>query len=343
MQSKSTNTVKLNPNVVQAQNSHYSINQKSSTALNPQKKVGTFDFPFTLNPYIGCEMGCSYCFVPQIVIRRSRNNFFHNVEVKANLAELLKKELKKYSTLPQHLKRVQIGVTTELFQPKVINFAEKELEQDPISEILKIFYDEDQKGNHWMLHLLTKNHNVVSYLEQLKLMKHMVQVELSIITLNETISRRYEKFTSSIKRRLDTIEKLAAEGIFTRVMAMPFYGDRENLIELKNEVFEKGAAAFKNKSLNYYDWENLDCTKLSDELSRTKSKTDDFESGLLIRSGEKIVPAEEVEVLLPKERKRGEKFINWANNPEEGLELRSPSAVDLGYRMISKINYKNLR
>ncbi|MDZ7762978.1 MAG: hypothetical protein U5K00_00930 [Melioribacteraceae bacterium] len=60
-----------------------------------QKKVGTFDFPFTLNPYIGCEMGCAYCFVPQIVIKKSRKDFFHNVEIKGNIPALLEKELKK--------------------------------------------------------------------------------------------------------------------------------------------------------------------------------------------------------------------------------------------------------
>ena len=317
-----------------------SINNKSTYALSVQKKVGTFDFPFTLNPYIGCEMGCAYCFVPQIVIKKSRTDFFHNVEIKEKLPELLKKELKKYSNLPQHLKRVQIGVTTELFQPKVIKYAKKNLGYDPIEKILEIFHKEDQKGNHWMIHLLTKNHNVDKYINQLTKMKHMVQVEFSIIHHDENTSRKFEKFTSTLKRRLDAIETLSQNGIFVRVMAMPFYGNQNDLNVLKKKVFAKGTSAFKNKSLNYYDWNSFDGKTLKSELKRTKTKTNIHISNYIIKSGEELSNKRRVSVLLPNDRKRGDKFINWAIHPKLGIEQSLVKPVDLGYSSISKINWK---
>ncbi len=315
------------------------INTKSTYALSVQKKVGTFDFPFTLNPYIGCEMGCVYCFVPQIVIKKSREDFFHNVEIKSNFPELLLKDLKKYSGLPQHLKRVQIGVTTELFQPKVINYCKKELGFDPIERILDIFLQQDKIGNHWMLNILTKNHNVASYIDKLKSMKHMVQIEMSMIHNKESKSREFETFTSSIKRRLNAIKQLSAAGIFVRVMAMPFAGSRQELDDLKNLVFSNGAKAFKNKSLNYYDWDSFNNSTLHDQLSRKKGKTNDFIPELIIKSGEEVIPMQNVNVRLPRKRNRGEKFINWAIHPNEGLEEVEVNRVDMGYSSISKLNW----
>lgn len=315
-------------------------NNKSTYALTPQKKVGIFDFPFTLNPFIGCEMGCMYCFVPQIVIKKSRKDFFHNVEIKSNLPRLLEKELQKYSQLPQHLKRVQIGVTTELFQPKVIKYAKKILGYDPIQKILEILHEEDKNGNHWMIHLLTKNHNIIKYNSLLSKMKHMVQVEFSIIHHDEKRSRKYEKYTSSVKLRLDAIETLSQNDIFVRVMAMPIYGNQNDLDVLKKKVFAKGASAFKNKSLNYYDWISFHGNTLFSDLERTTIKTNIHISNYIIKSGEELSNKRRVSILLPKDRNRGDKFINWAIHPEDGLQTKKLKPVDLGYKMISKCNWK---
>ena len=317
-------------------------NQKATFALKPQKKVGIFDYPFTLNPFIGCLMQCVYCFVPGPVIKKTRHDFFSNVEVKTNILIHLKKELVKYANLPQHLKRVQIGVTTELFQPKVINYMKTQLGFDLITEMLKIFEDEWKKGNKWMSHILTKNHNIIRYLPILKQMKEMVQVEFSIIHHNDSISRQYEKYTSSIPKRLDAISNLSKEGIFVRVMAMPFYGNQNDLVKLKNMVFNSGAQGFKNKELNYYEWTQLNNISALDPLSSPKSKTNIHIPSLLIKSGEEIKPSTMKNVLLPKLRKRGDKFINWSINPN-GLELRDVTVVDMGYSLTNSVDWGYLK
>ena len=317
-------------------------NTKTTNALSVQKKVGIFDFPFTMNPYIGCEMQCAYCFVPGPVIKRTRREFFTQVDVKENIPELLKKELKKYSDLPQHLKRVQFGVTTEIFQPRVINYMRKSIDNDVIAEIFKIFKDEWSSGNKWMLHILTKNHNIIQYLDILKDMKEMIQVEMSIIHHDDSVNREYEKFTSSINRRLDAIIELAKEDIFVRVMAMPFVGEENDLLKLKDMVFNAGAKAFKNKSLNYYAWDQLKNINPIDPLNRSTVKTNRHIPDMIIKSGEKIQPASTTEVLMPKVRKRGEKFINWSIR-KEGLEKQIVEAVNMGYADINTVDWKYLK
>ena len=317
-------------------------NDKAAYALKPQRKIGIFDFPFTLNLFIGCLMQCVYCFVPGPVIKRSRHDFFSDVEVKTNIMKCLKKELIKYSSLPQHLKRVQIGVTMELFQPQVINYMKNSLGFDLIKDVLELFKEEWNKGNKWMLHILTKNHNIIGYLPILKDMKEMVQVEFSIIHHDDAISRQYEKYTSSIPKRLDAIDQLSKEGIFVRVMAMPFYGDQNDLLILKNLVFNSGAQAFKNKALNYYEWAQLHGINALDPLSRSKSKTNIHVPSLLIKSGEEIKPSAMKKVLLPKLRKRGDDFINWSIKPN-GLELRDVPFVDMGYSAINNVDWGYLK
>lgn len=317
----------------------FTQNNKSTYALSVQKKVGIFDYPFTLNPFIGCQMQCSYCFVPGPVIKIERSDFFTKVQVKENLLVLLQKELAKYANLPQHLKRVQFGVTTELFQPKVINYMTNNLGYDLLEEIFKLFKKEWDNDNKWMLHILTKNHNIVQYLPILINMKEMIQVEFSIIHHDENISRQYEKFTSSIKKRLEAIDKLSSNGIFVRVMAMPFFGDATDLDKLKDLVFNHGAAGFKNKSLNYYEWGQLNNIDPINPLSRTTTKTNLHIPSYIIKSGEEISPSKIQQVLLPKTRKRGDKFVNWANKPKDGLDLIDIPTIDMGYAAINNIDW----
>lgn len=314
-------------------------NQKSKKALNVQKKIGMHDFPFTLNPFIGCLMQCTYCFSPRIIIKRERSDFFQNVDVKPNFVELVEKDLKKFSSLPQHLKRVQMGETTELFQPKVLSYMKKNLGYDLNGEIFKVFKEQWDKGNYWMLHILTKNHNILSHLPLLKDIREMVQIEFSMIHHDDAISRQYEKYTSSIPKRLDAIERLSAEGIFVRVMAMPFYGNQNDLQILKDITFNAGAQAFKNKGINYYDWFQLNQTNPLDPLSRTGTKNNNYDPNFIIKSYEEVSPRKTKIVRLPKFRKRGDNFINWSVKPNEGLEDSNVTEVDMGYSSINNIDW----
>lgn len=318
------------------------IKNKATNVVNTQKRVGTFDYPFTLNPYLGCRMQCVYCFAPMDVKKQkqdSRKDFFSNVEVKTNLNELLRKKLKQYSNLPQHLKRIQVGVTTEIFQPQVINYIKNTLGFDLIKDMLDLFKEEWDNGNKWMVHLLTKNHNIVSYLPILKNMKEIVQVEFSMIHYDDSISRKYEKYTSSIPRRLDAISALSKEGIFVRVMAMPFYGDQNDLAKLKNIVFNSGALGFKNKELNHYEWCQLNNISALDPLKRSKKKTNNHIPSLMTKSGEIIQPIQSKKVLMPKYYKTK----NWAVKPNERLEKRDMPLVDMGYSVINNVDWGYLK
>lgn len=224
---------------------------KGSSALNPQKRIDLNNLPFTLNPTIGCLFGCLYCYT-QMAPYRYHSEFGKEVKVKKWLPKKLDRELTRHKDLPSHLKRVQVNEASEAYLPQIMNKS-KELGRDIMLETLDVFRDHWEKENRWMVHLLTKSHLILKHLDKLKEMKDQVQVELTITTLDEKRRKLLEGSAPTVKKRLGVIEKLAGEGVFVRVMAMPFIGSKDEATELRKVVFDHGANAFKHKKLNYWD------------------------------------------------------------------------------------------
>ncbi|MEM4700081.1 MAG: radical SAM protein [Candidatus Nezhaarchaeales archaeon] len=59
-------------------------------------KSGIYGVDYSLNPYFGCEHACVYCYVPRMMPGRLRGRAWGEfVEVKANVAEVLARELRR--------------------------------------------------------------------------------------------------------------------------------------------------------------------------------------------------------------------------------------------------------
>jgi DNA repair photolyase len=222
----------------------------ASYGLRPQSVLGQYDFLFTLNPTVGCFFGCRHCYSPRAVckVHDAKREFFENVHVKITKPKLVKKDLKLFSTLPQRMKRVQINETSEYYLPRVMGFLKDNGHPDVMLDILDAFRQEWQAGNRWMLHILTKSPLILRHLAELKAMKEQVQREVSFATGDDSILRKIEFFTPTVRKRMDLVERLSKEGLFVRIMAMPFYGDAATLRALQKGTFDRGAQAFKKKS-----------------------------------------------------------------------------------------------
>ena len=272
------------------------LQHHSSYALRHQEKLGQYDFPFTMNPTIGCFFGCTYCYSPWATYGYKpdrKERFFETVHVKLDKPEHLAKELPRYSGLPQHMKRVQINETSEYYLPQLLKHFEDHKQPDLILGILDEFEKAWHVDNKWMLHILTKSHLILNHIDKLKAMKQMVQIEVSFATHDDAVKRRIEFFTPSIQRRLELVEELVSHGLFVRIMAMPFYGDRDDLLMLKDETFRRGAKAFKNKGLNYYAWSDLDTPRtfeqfIGESIPRPNGRVDLKDKSLIIKSGEYV-------------------------------------------------------
>ena len=327
-------------------NTNITFKPGKCSALSAQTNgIYPYGFPFTLNPTMGCFFGCKYCYSPislRKLIQGNRNSFFEEVTVRLGVPEQLEKELKKYAVLPQHLKRVQLNEHSDYYLPQVFSELKKQNQPDIQRKILEIFLNQWDEGNPWMVHILTKSPLILNHLDILKDMKHMIQAEISFSTEDEVKLRQLELYTPSIKKRLVTIEKLSAEGIFVRVMAMPFYGNSADLLRLKDMTFNAGAKALKNKALNYYNWQNVENIAEQDlidgKLPQTGSRKDTpIDSSLNIFSGEPFLNngnSENIEVLMP-----NHKAWTAISKLNERLGLTKLDKINCGYSQLNDIDW----
>jgi DNA repair photolyase len=308
---------------------------KVSNALTQQKNIDMFNFPFTLNVTNGCLYGCKYCYL-QKEPYCYQTQFGTEMIVKTWLPEKLDEELSKYQELPQHLKRVQINNASECYHPMVISETQRQLNRDIMAEVYEVFerqWNNTNKfwnnDNNWMLHIVTKSNIILNHLDILKRIKHMVQVEITLITADQNICREYERFTPSINKRLEVIKRLSDEGIFVRVMATPFVAKvgqshdkiKGELERLKDITFECGARAFKNKGLNYFS----DHDVRTGQPQKVKWQENYHIPELVIKSGEQVKPTESAMVLMPDQENWATK--DWPNRVKE----KEMQIIDLGY------------
>ncbi len=188
---------------------------------------------FSLNPYQGCEHGCVYCYA-----RNSHEywgysagiDFEQKILVKSNAVELLEKKLqnKQWKAVP-----IVLSGNTDCYQP-----AEKKL--GITRELLRTFL----KYKH-PVGIITKNALIQRDLDILKdLAKdNLIQVNLSITSLDETTRRMLEPRTASVIKRLETLEKLSSAGIPVRVMMAPIIPgiNSHEILPLVKKISEKGA------------------------------------------------------------------------------------------------------
>lgn len=165
----------------------------------------------SINPYRGCEHGCSYCFARPTHAYHGLSpglDFETRLFSKPRAAELLKVELSKprYKVIP-----IQIGTNTDAYQPI-------EREQKIMRGIVRVLHD----FNH-PVSILTKNALVLRDLDLLTPMgaKNMTRVMISITTQDRHLARAMEPRTSTPEKRFDAIRQLAEAGIQTGVMLGP--------------------------------------------------------------------------------------------------------------------------
>ncbi len=166
---------------------------------------------YSLNPYQGCEHGCIYCYA-----RNTHEywgfsaglDFESKIIVKQNAPALLE----KFLIHPDwHATPIMVSGNTDCYQP-----LERKLEIT--RKLLMIF----AKYRH-PVGMISKNSLVTRDIDILTdLAKdNLVQVHISITTLNEDLRRVMEPRTASAKKRLMTVEALSKAGIPVGIMNAP--------------------------------------------------------------------------------------------------------------------------
>jgi DNA repair photolyase len=180
--------------------------------FSSQTKINAYNFPFTFNPGAGCFFKCAYCYLRQPFFQRHvQAGHGREMNYTPNLAAAAEIFLKAREGLPQYMKRVQAGVSTELFMPQMLPYTKPD-------SLLKEF---QKDGQTWMLHMVTKSPAILQYADLLAEMKSQVQVEVSFVTLDEPAAKIFEQGSPSVAQRLKIVEELSGRGVFVRMMMMP--------------------------------------------------------------------------------------------------------------------------
>jgi DNA repair photolyase len=168
-------------------------------------------FNASINPYRGCEHGCSYCFARishEFLGFSAGLDFETRIMVKQHAPELLRRELSSRTWRPQVL--AMSGVT-DCYQP-----VERRLQLTRrCLAVLAEFRNP--------VCIVTKNYLVTRDIDLLQELAahHAVMVHLSINSLDRELARKLEPRAASPNQRLAAVEALSQAGVPVGVLVAP--------------------------------------------------------------------------------------------------------------------------
>jgi DNA repair photolyase len=184
-----------------------------SRALSPSRLPG---LDWALNPYLGCEHGCAYCYVPSIinVDRREWGSF---VKIKSRIPNLLSKELKRTEGV------IGMGTVTDPYQPveERLQLTRKCLELISRSRCTV--------SVHTKSNLVVRDKDILSTISE-------SEIGITITTLDRRMAKYLEPNAPPPKSRLEAMEELVDSGLDTYALIAPMIPmvtdiDIGNLIE----------------------------------------------------------------------------------------------------------------
>lgn len=210
-------------------------------------QVKSIDLPFvqSVNPYQGCEHGCSYCYARPTHEYWSLNagvDFERKILYKPDAPALLEKHFHKKNYIP---KPISFSGNTDCYQPAERKF---KLTRQLLEVCLKYKHP---------LTIITKNSLLLRDLDLLKELQkdNLVAVALSITTLNEDLRRILEPRTSTTTNKLKAMKILAENNIpVMRMIALIIPGiNNHEFFALAEQFYLNGAFGFSYNMVRLND------------------------------------------------------------------------------------------
>ena len=169
-------------------------------------------YDYVINPYIGCQHGCSYCYA-RFMKRFSKHKeaWGEFVDVKINAPDLLPEEIQK-----KKKGNVWISGVCDPYQP----LEEKYRLTRQCLEILLRY--------HWPVVIQTRSPLVLRDMDLLKQTRDL-EVGFSIGTGDDSIRELFEPHAPDIESRLRALDELCKAGIRTYAMIAPILPGAELL------------------------------------------------------------------------------------------------------------------
>ncbi|HEX6104960.1 MAG TPA: radical SAM protein [Gemmatimonadales bacterium] len=199
---------------------------------------------WSINPYVGCEFGCTYCYARdthRYVLERKGErsdapawlDFERRILIKTEVADVLARTLD-----PARLggDTLVIGTATDPYQPAERRF-----------RLTRAILERLQGYRGLSIGLITKSPLVTRDLDLLQALstRHEVSVNISLATLDARLARRLELRSPVPRARIRALGRLARGGIHVGLLIAPIIpgltDDREGLSRLMGAAKEAGA------------------------------------------------------------------------------------------------------
>ena len=207
---------------------------KSIVTENDSPDMG---FRFSINPYRGCSHGCSYCYARiyhEYLGWNAGLEFETKILVKEKAPQLFREFLCRDAWSPE---TIAMSGVTDCYQPV-------ERQYRLTRGCLEVAAEAQQP-----MGIITKNALVLRDLDILRdmAMAQLVQVNLSITTLDAKLARSMEPRTSTPAARLRAVKELTEAGVPVRVLiapVIPGLNDAEipAILQAAKEAGAKGSA-----------------------------------------------------------------------------------------------------
>jgi DNA repair photolyase len=169
-------------------------------------------FEWTVNPYRGCEFGCTYCYARythEFMGLDDPADFERTILVKRDAARAMVRDL---ASARFDGKEIAIGTATDPYQPAERRFGVTRA----ILEVLA-------RCRGLGLSITTKSALVTRDLDLLRAIaaRNRLRVNVSVTTLDRRLARLLEPRATAPEKRFEAIERLVGAGIVTGVFLMP--------------------------------------------------------------------------------------------------------------------------
>ncbi|MBM7660950.1 DNA repair photolyase [Bacillus mesophilus] len=174
-------------------------------------------YTFSLNPYIGCSFGCSYCYVRKMPVNLFRKEDWGTwVDIKKNAKEQyirdMKKARKKYESVS-----IFMSSSTDPYQPT---------ESD--AEITRSLLEAMNEEPPDFLFVQTRSPLVKRDLGLLKGLGERVLLSMTVETDLDEVRRIFSPTAPPIAARMSVLKKFASEGIPTQAAVAPLLPFSDN-------------------------------------------------------------------------------------------------------------------
>jgi len=209
-------------------------------------KSGFNGYDACINPYVGCEFGCSYCYV-RFFVKDEQKPWGEFVRVRKHIEDRLPKELNKgfidivdgrdtitnddgnthtrphHKHLPISETRLVLGTMTDPYQPKEVKYR-------ITRKILQIL-TQPNMPQFKKVGLFTRSPLVLQDLELIKKLPK-ARIHFTITLFPPKAMRAIEPLSSSIEQRWKVVQKLKEAGLRVHVNISPVMpGMSEDCIE----------------------------------------------------------------------------------------------------------------